>query len=112
MKTLQPTLSHAEVEFLAEHSEVTILPNFQESKLFFLTVSKSLLLIFTIKRKILSVFNSILSFGLFSGKILKFDWMHQNEKICLQSGICSRDNLLNRALRLVKVKIHFSRRQN
>ncbi|XP_066933059.1 DNA replication complex GINS protein PSF2-like [Clytia hemisphaerica] len=37
MKTLQPTLSHAEVEFLAEHSDVTILPNFQESKLFFLT---------------------------------------------------------------------------
>jgi len=39
MQAAQPSLSHAEVEFLAEHAPVTILPNFKESKLFFLTVS-------------------------------------------------------------------------
>lgn len=37
MQTKQPVLSHGEVEFLAEHEAVEILPNFQENKLFFLT---------------------------------------------------------------------------
>ena len=39
MDLSQPTLSCSEVEFLSEHSTVTIVPNFKEAKLFFLTVS-------------------------------------------------------------------------
>ena len=42
MDLSQPTLSCSEVEFLSEHSTVTIVPNFKEGKLFFLTVSKKL----------------------------------------------------------------------
>lgn len=37
MDLFQPSLSCSEVEFLAEHSSVTIVPNFKEAKLFFLT---------------------------------------------------------------------------
>ena len=35
----QQRMDPAEVEFLAEHETVTILPNFQEKKLYFLTVT-------------------------------------------------------------------------
>lgn len=35
----QPYLTPAEIEFLAEQECVTIVPNFKEKKLFFLTVS-------------------------------------------------------------------------
>ena len=46
MDLSQPTLSCSEVEFLSEHSTVTIVPNFKEAKLFFLTVSKNFFVCF------------------------------------------------------------------